>query len=197
MRKLTPKQQRFVDEYLVDLNGTQAAIRAGYSEKTAKVIASQSLTKANVAAAVHAAQCARAKRTQVDADWVLDRLETEAKADLADIYNEAGALKPVKEWPLIWRQGLIAGVETAQEFEEVDGKKVSIGLVHKVKISDRIKRVELIGKHLKVGAFVEKHEHTGPGGGPIQTEDVTPLEAGRRIAFALALGMQTKEETVQ
>lgn len=194
MRKLTPKQQRFVDEYLIDLNGTQAAIRAGYSEKTATEIASENLTKPNVIAAVQSAQTARSKRTQVDADWVLERLETEAKADLADIYNDNGTLKPVKDWPLIWRQGLIAGVETAQEFEEVDGKKVPAGLVHKVKISDRIKRVELIGKHMAVAAFVERHEHTGKDGAPIEVTDVSDSEIARRIAFALAQGVK---QTVQ
>jgi phage terminase small subunit len=194
MRKLTPKQQRFVDEYLIDLNGAQAAIRAGYSEKTAKEIASENLTKPNVIEAVSAAQAARSKRTQVDADWVLERLETEAKADLADIYDDSGALKPVKDWPLIWRQGLISGVETAQEFEEVDGKKVPAGLVHKVKISDRIKRVELIGKHMAVSAFVERHEHTGKDGGPIQTEDISETERARRIAFVLS---KATRETVQ
>jgi phage terminase small subunit len=194
MRKLTPKQQRFVDEYLIDLNATQAAIRAGYSQKTARVIASENLLKPDIVAAVQSAQTARAKRTQVDADWVLERLETEAKADLADIYDDSGALKPVKQWPLIWRQGLISGVETAQEFEEVDGKKVPAGLVHKVKISDRIKRVELIGKHMAVSAFVERHEHTGKDGGPIQTEEISDSERARRVAFLLS---KATRETVQ
>jgi len=194
MKKLTAKQQRFVDEYLIDLNGTQAAIRAGYSEKTAKAIASENLTKPDVIAAVQSAQAARAQRTQLDSDWVLERLSTEAVADLADIYDDKGALKPIREWPLIWRQGLIAGVETAQEFEEVDGKKVPIGLVHKVKISDRIRRVELIGKHTKNGAFVEKHEHTGANGGPIQTEELSDTERARRVAFLLS---KATRETVQ
>lgn len=56
MANLTPKQQRFVDEYLIDLNATQAAIRAGYSEKTAKVIAAQNLSKLNVQEAIEEAK---------------------------------------------------------------------------------------------------------------------------------------------
>mgnify|MGYP000495309096 CR=1 FL=1 len=68
---LTSKQQRFVDEYLIDLNGAKAAIRAGYSEKTARNIASENLAKPDIAEAVAAAAAMRSERTQIDADWVL------------------------------------------------------------------------------------------------------------------------------
>lgn len=68
---LTGKQQRFVDEYLIDLNATQAAIRAGYSEKTAYSIGEENLRKPEIAQAIQAAMNQRAKRTQVDADYVL------------------------------------------------------------------------------------------------------------------------------
>lgn len=71
---LTPKQQRFVDEYLVDLNATQAAIRAGYSEKTAHVIGAENLGKPEIAAAVASAQQKRSDRTGVKADQVLAEL---------------------------------------------------------------------------------------------------------------------------
>jgi phage terminase small subunit len=71
---LTAKQQCFVDEYMVDMNGTQAAIRAGYSARNADKIASELLGKTGVAAAVAAAKAARAKRTEVTADWVIKQL---------------------------------------------------------------------------------------------------------------------------
>lgn len=74
MTALTAKQQRFVDEYLVDLNGKQAAIRTGYSAKTAEVQASRLLSDAKVRAAVEAKQAARSKRTGVSQDWVLRKL---------------------------------------------------------------------------------------------------------------------------
>lgn len=187
---LTPKQQRFVDEYLVDLNATQAAIRAGYSKKTARAIGAENLTKPDIAQAISEGQAKRAERTKVDADWVLQRLAIEADADLADLYAPTGALKPISEWPMIWRKGLVAGIETQQEFEIVDGEKKPAGVVHKVKISDRIKRLELIGKHIAVGAFAEKHEHTGKDGGPIEVKDVSESELARRMAFTLAKGLQ-------
>ncbi len=139
---MTPKQQRFVDEYPIDLNGTQAAIRAGYSKRGAEVTASKLLRNPKVAAAVAEAKAERSERTKIDADWVLTRLADEATADLAELYDDGGGLKPIAEWPLVWRQGLVAGLDVDEEFNK-DGKK--LGQVTKIKLSDRIKRVELIG----------------------------------------------------
>ena len=159
---LTAKQQRFVAEYLIDLNQTQAAIRAGYSEKTAAEQASRLLTNVKVSEAVQAAMKARSERTQIDADWVLKRLARDATADLADLYTEHGTLKPVHEWPIAWRTGLVAGIETVQERDGEDGEgKPVYATVRKVKLLDRTKLVELIGKHVEVGAFKEKVEHSG------------------------------------
>lgn len=158
---MTPKQARFVEEYLKDLNGTQAAIRAGYSENTAESQASRLLRNAKVMNAVVEAQAARSKRTAIDADWVLRRLADELTADLADIYGDSGELKPIHDWPLIWRQGLIAGVETDEERDDT-GKVIAI--VRKIKISDRVKRIELAGKHVNVGAFRDSVDHTSSDG---------------------------------
>lgn len=155
--KLTPKQARFVQEYMLDLNATQAAIRAGYSAKTAEQQAYQLLQKTSVQERIAEAQEARSKRTEINSDWVLNRLADEATADLADILNDDGALRPVTEWPLIWRQGLVAGFDVHEEM--VEG--VKIGQTVKVKLSDRIKRIELIGKHVNVQAFREQIEHKG------------------------------------
>ena len=179
---MTPKQQRFVEEYLKDMNGTQAAIRAGYSAKTANEQASQLLAKLNIQEAVAAAQETRSERTKIDADWVLTRLADEATADVGDLYAEDGALKPIAEWPLIWRQGLVSGLDVDETF--ADGQK--LGRVTKVKLSDRIKRLELIGKHVDVQAFADRKEIGGIGGGPLKVEDVTTIEAARRIAYTLA-----------
>lgn len=165
--KLTPKQARFVQEYLLDLNATQAAIRAGYSEKTARQVGAENLTKPDVAAALAEAQASRSERTQIDADWVLDRLAKEATADLADILDEAGAIKAVSEWPLIWRQGLVSGLDVHEEV--VEG--VKIGQTVKIKLSDRIKRIELIGKHVNVQAFREQVHSTGSIALTVSPED--------------------------
>lgn len=83
--ELTEKQKRFGDEYLIDLNGTQAAIRAGYSTKAARAIAAENLTKPAVVAYIQAAMDARAERTQITQDQVLRRWHQIAFADANDL----------------------------------------------------------------------------------------------------------------
>lgn len=159
-RTLTAKQQAFVDEYLIDLNATQAAIRAGYSAKTANEQAARLLANVSVAEAVRNKQIARAERTQINADWVLTRLAEEAEADVADLYDGNGHLKAVHDWPLIWRKGLVAGIETVTERDgEDEAGNPQYSIVKKIKLSDRIKRIELIGKHVGVQAFKEQVDH--------------------------------------
>jgi phage terminase small subunit len=154
---LTPKQQRFVEEYLVDLNATQAAIRAGYAESGARTEGTRLLADANIAEAVSALKAERSERTRIDADWLLRRLADEAEADMSELYDEHGGLLPVKDWPLIWRKGLVAGLDV----EEIREEGAVVGIIRKVKLSDRIKRLELIGKHIDVQAFKDKVEHSG------------------------------------
>lgn len=149
---LTPKQAQFVREYLIDLNATQAAIRAGYSEKTAEKIGSENLKKPEIKAALDKAMTERSEKTKIDAQWVLERLAEEATADIADLYDDDGKLKPVKEWPKIWRQGLVQGIDV----DEITAGDVVIGTVRKIKLSDRVRRLELIGKHVGVKAFEEQ-----------------------------------------
>ena len=81
-KKLTPKQARFVEEYIVDPNATQAAIRAGYSKRTARAIGCENLTKPNIAAEIAKNRAARTVRTQVTADDVVQRLQLLASAEL-------------------------------------------------------------------------------------------------------------------
>jgi phage terminase small subunit len=194
MRKLTPKQQRFVDEYLIDLNASGAAKRAGYSAKTADQLGYQLLQHPSVADAISKGRQSQTTRAKVDAQWLLDRLTDICDADLADLYDEKGALKPIQQWPKIFRTGLVAGIETEQQFEMIDGKKVPTGVLHKIKLSDRAKREELIGRHRRVGAWVDKHEHSGPDGKPIEVVEIPETERARRIAFLLS---KATRETVQ
>lgn len=159
---LTPKQQAFCREYLIDLNGTQAAIRAGYSKRTANEQAARLLAKVSVSSYMKTLMDKRAERAQVDADWVLKRLLQDATADVADLYDENGHLLPVKDWPMAWRTGLVAGVEVVQERDghDADGKPEYV-TVRKVRLSDRTKLLELLGKHIDIGAFKDKVEHSG------------------------------------
>lgn len=76
--KLTPKQEMFCKEYLIDLNATQAAIRAGYSEKTAKTIAGQNLSKLAISERIQELMNGRAKKVEITSEWVLESLKSVA-----------------------------------------------------------------------------------------------------------------------
>lgn len=163
--KLTALQSRFVDEYMIDLNATRAAERAGSKAKNLTVAGAELLANPNVAAEIDRRKLARSEETQIDAAWVLKRLAAEAEADIADLYDEnTNTLKPVHEWPMIWRQGLIAGIEINELFEGAGEDRVKIGYVSKIKQSDRLKRLELIGKHVRVNAFQDVVQHKGLDG---------------------------------
>jgi len=94
MKKLTPRQRMFVQEYLVDLNATQAAARAGYSKKTARSQGQRLLTNADIAAAIAKAQAARAERLEITADRVTQEVALLAFFDPDKVYelNEGGEL---------------------------------------------------------------------------------------------------------
>lgn len=191
MSPLNAQQLRFIQEYLIDLNAKQAAIRAGYSAKTAHSQGQRLLKHVDVSKAIEAAQYKRAQKTETDAAFVLTRLAQEVSADIADLYDDAGKLKPIKEWPLIWRQGLVAGVDTSEETGS-DGKTVVT--VSKIKLSDRIKRLELLGKHISVNAFREQVGHGDPDGNPLPAPVVDELsknDIARRVAFLLAQGLHS------
>lgn len=150
---LNAKQERFCQEYLKDLNATQAAIRAGYSENTAGQQGHDLLKNPEIQSEIDRLKAERSRETKIDANWLLTRLAAEAEADLSDLYDEDGRLKPVKDWPEIWRKGLVAGVKTAVSEDGV--------AIIDVKVSDRVRRLELIGKHVSVQAFQENVNHTG------------------------------------
>jgi phage terminase small subunit len=84
MRKFTAKQKLFIAEYLIDLNATKAAIRAGYSARTAAEIGRQNLRKLEIAAAIEKAIGGRTERAELTADWVVDELRKIAGANMAD-----------------------------------------------------------------------------------------------------------------
>jgi phage terminase small subunit len=178
--KVSAKQRRFVAEYLVDHNATQAAIRAGYSKRTARQQASDLLSKPDIAQALQEALAAQQKRLEVKADDVLRELMRIGLCDLGQAFDDQGRLRPLHEMPEDVRRA-IAGIEVEEEYsnpfadlprvtddglERDGGAKVAIGRVAKVRFWDKPKALELLGKYLKL--FTEKHEHTGKDGGPIE-----------------------------
>lgn len=150
---LTAKQQAFCEEYLIDLNATQAAIRAGYSKKTASVIGAENLSKPYIVDLIAELKAERSARTQVDADYVLRRLHEIESFNSDDMYREDGNLKDVSEWPENAGR-IISGIEITRTVlrgggDDDDGEI----LTKKIKVESRTKALELMGKHVNVNAF--------------------------------------------
>lgn len=146
--KLNDRQEIFCLEFIKDLNATQAAIRAGYSKKTAEQQASRLLTVVKIKTRIEELQSKRNERLKVDADYVLKRLVEIDEMDVLDILNDDGGLKPVKDWPTTWRRSL-SGLEVVEMMADGD----PVGALKKIKWPDKVKNLELLGKHISVGAF--------------------------------------------
>ena len=175
MKSLTAKQARFVEEYLVDLNATQASIRAGYSAKNADKIGPELLGKTRVAAAIAEAMKARSERTDITQDMVLRELALIGFADMGDyvtISDSGNVLLDLTNLP----EGATKVIHevTQDEYKEGNGDDARDVKKTKLKLYDKRAALVDIGRHL--GMFPNKHEHTGKGGGPIRTEvDLTGI----------------------
>ena len=146
--KLTPKQQRFVEEYLVDLNATQAAIRAGYSEKSAARISVELLNKTQVQKSIEKAQAKRAERTEVTADRVVTELAKIAFADPRDLMEWGPDGLVLKDCRTIPDAAAAAVSEVSESNDGIKLKKL-----------DKLKALELLGRHL--GMFTDKVKMSG------------------------------------
>ncbi len=162
---LNDKQEMFCREYLVDLNATQAAIRAGYSDKTARSQANRMLTNVDIEKRIQELMSSRSEQLKVDAEYVLRRLVEIDQMDVADILLSNGEIKPIKDWPKVWRITL-SGIDVT----EMAGD--AAGLLKKIKWPDKVKNLELLGKHISVQAFKEQVDHRSPDGSMTPTRIV-------------------------
>lgn len=153
---LFPRQLRFVAEYLISYNATTAALRAGYSPKTAARSGSENLQKPLIQAAIARAENELADRLQMDASKVLAKLVSDLNADMADIFHENGSIKAADEWPLAWRTGLVASIDVTEIYRREDGRRVNTGRVTKVRFADRFSRLIALGNHRAIRAFDPK-----------------------------------------
>ena len=152
MAKLTKKQQLFVDEYLIDLNATQAAIRAGYSPTSARQIADENMSKPDIKNAIDRAIAERSKRTGVNADRIIRELAKIAFVNPTDVINmdEATILDAATRDDT----AAISSVKVKRIPTE-DGDIVE----REVKVYDKTKALELLGKH--IGMFTDKFKVEG------------------------------------
>ncbi|MCQ8279876.1 terminase small subunit [Acetobacteraceae bacterium KSS8] len=147
MAELTPKQRRFVDEYLVDLNGAAAAQRAGYTQNSSAVRASEMMAMPAIQEAIAAAQRRRSMRTGINADRVLTEIARLGFSDLRKAFSADGSrlLRPDE-----WSDDMAASVASMEIERRVEGKgeDAEVYHVHKIKLWDKNAALEKICKHL-------------------------------------------------
>jgi len=157
---LTSKQERFVAEYLIDLNATQAAIRAGYSEKTAKQQGTENLAKPAIADAIQKALARRSARTEITQDAVLQELAKIGFANMADYMRPGANGDPILDFSQLTRDQAAALTEvTVETYTEGRGDEAEDVKRVKFKLADKRAALVDIGKHL--GMFTNKVEHSG------------------------------------
>ncbi len=147
MARLTAKQKRFIEEYLIDLNATQAAIRAGYSPHTAKEIGYENLAKPHIRARVEKALAERSRRTGINQDRVIRELARIALVNPVDVINMDEAT--IRD---------MASQDDTAAILSVKVKRIPTEngdiTEREIRMADKIKALELLGKHL--GMFTDK-----------------------------------------
>lgn len=151
--RLTPKQSVFVQEYLIDLNASQAAIRAGYSAKTAQEQSARLLSNVIVSAAVQKAMAERSERTRITVDRVLKELARMGFSDVRTIFTDAGGLRSPTEMD----DEAAAAIQSVEVItRRVPGDEKQVVQIHKIKMADKLGALTQIGRHL--GMFTDKSE---------------------------------------
>ena len=161
-KPLTAMQEAYAQEYTkCPENQTQAAINAGFSPNTAAVKASVMMRDERIQKRIAELMEERNKRLRVSADYVLLRLVEIDQMDVIDILNDDGTLKPISQWPKVWRTSISAvdinRIRMAMKDDEEDIEST----LQKIKWPDKVKNLELIGKHVDVNAFKERLEVSG------------------------------------
>lgn len=200
-RQRVPDREKFVIEFLKDENATQAAIRAGYSPKTAYSSGQRLLKSVEVADKIAKAKAKQLKRLEISADRVLNEIARVAYSDLTDVVtfdgtdeedpwgtpaDEDGRRRPpphlarltVKPSKSLDKDVTAAIAEISESCDQ-HGKVTT-----KVKMHDKLGALKLLGQHLKL--FADKLELSGPDGGPIEVANMTPEQRKERLAELLA-----------
>lgn len=176
---LTPKQELFCQEYLIDLNATRAAKAAGYSEKSAHDIGSENLRKPEIQARLSELRGNLMDKLEISKERVVTELARLALFDVRKLYHNDGSPKSLADLDDDTAAAIV-GLDVAL----IGNSEVGQGTVLKYKMADKKGALESIGKHL--GMFVDRVEHSGPEGGPIEVS--SSIDTARRVAFALARG---------
>lgn len=144
---LTDKQERFCQEYLIDLNATQAAIRAGYSTKTAQEQSSRLLSNVIIQNRIAELKEQLSETTQITQIQVIKEIAKVAFGDIATLFDESGALLPIQDMPQEAR-AVIASVKTYEEKAVIGEETITRGTIREVKQWDKLKALDMLGRHL-------------------------------------------------
>ncbi|MGV3930479.1 terminase small subunit [Citrobacter braakii] len=159
-KPLTAMQEAYCQSYIkYPENQSQAAIDAGFSPNTAAVKASVMMRDERIQKRIAELMEERNKRLRVSADYVLLRLVEIDQMDVLDILNDDGSLKPISQWPKIWRTTL-SGFDLSSTIINMNEDAIE-NILKKIKWPDKVKNLELIGKHVDVMAFKERLEVSG------------------------------------
>lgn len=148
MANLTPKQEQFCQEYLIDLNATQAAIRSSYSPATAASQGQRLLRNVEIQARISELNKSRLEATGISQKRVLKEYAKIAFFDIREIFDVDGGLINVKQLDAN-NAGAIASIKSSEEWgEDEEGNRVVTGTLKEVKVFDKIRALQDLGKHL-------------------------------------------------
>lgn len=190
-RKLTPKQKRFVAEYLKDSNGARAAIEAGFSPKTAREIAYQLLNKtSHVMEAIRREEEERLHEVGVHVEKVLTRMARLGFPDIRKLYGPNNTLLPVKDWPdeIV---PAVAGVETFEEYQGKGKDRVLIGHTKKVRLWDPNPSLTSMAKNLGV---IGNGKHRDEDEPEEMGRALTTIELSAKIVYLVKLAVERNKE---
>ena len=156
--ELTPQQELFCQEYVKDLNGKRAAIRAGYAEDSAQMQSSRLISNDKVQQRIIELNNEKLNAVKVDAQTILSELLKLATSDIRQLFDEKGALLPPDQWPDNIARS-VSSIQVDELFEFDNGQRNQTGYTKKIKLWDKNAALDKLAKHL--GLLVDKVEHSG------------------------------------
>lgn len=181
---LNEQQERYCREFQIDFNQTQAAIRSGYAESSARQYASELMDRPEIQDRIRELADKKNKRLEVRADDVLREMTIMGYSDIRGIYDEKGVIKPMSDWPEEIARA-ISAIESEELFDGVGKDRTWIGYVKRVKLWPKDRAIEMLAKNQKI--LVDRHEHTGKDGKAITFgRDLSDEELAAKVQTLIA-----------
>ena len=183
---ITARQARFIEEYVIDCDATNSAIRAGFSERTSDSIGHQLLGKPLIADAIAPARAKLARKADVTAERVIAEFAAIAFLNPADYYDEDGNLLPIREMPEAARRA-ITGIDVEEIFAGRGEERRQIGVLRKIRFAQKQPALDSLAKHL--GLFQDGAPPTSRTLTFGQINEIISDEDAKRVMLSLASRM--------